>query len=172
MLTRRRMPIRIYWPPVEIEEDVPVIDVHPPHEPMHGWRDFFLHLTTITIGLLIALSLEAAVEWQHHRHLAHEAEASLHSEIEHNANSIVGAIDDLHKQQHILQQDVAVLRYIEKNKKAPEKSSINISFRSAFASPALTTSVGRPRNPPERSLLHALRHRSGVRQHLQHAESP
>ena len=77
-----------------------MIDVHPPHEPMHGWRDFFLHLTTITIGLLIALSLEAAVEWQHHRHLAHEAEASLHSEIEHNANSIVGAIDDLHKQQH------------------------------------------------------------------------
>jgi hypothetical protein len=35
-----------------------VIEVHPPEEPLHGWRDFLIHLATITIGLLIALSLE------------------------------------------------------------------------------------------------------------------
>lgn len=27
-------------------------------------RDFFLHIFTITVGLLIALSLEGLVEWQ------------------------------------------------------------------------------------------------------------
>jgi hypothetical protein len=42
-----------------------VLDVHPPHEPVHGWRDFFVHPATITIGLLIALSLEGCVEWRH-----------------------------------------------------------------------------------------------------------
>ena len=51
---------------------------------MHGWRDFLLHLFTITVGLLIALSLEGLVEWQHHRHLVHDAEKSPHAEISSN----------------------------------------------------------------------------------------
>ena len=52
-----------------------MLEVHPPSEPVHGWRDFFIHLATITIGLLIALSLEGCVEFWHHRSLVHEAEA-------------------------------------------------------------------------------------------------
>ena len=32
-----------------------MLDVHPPHGKMHGVGDFFLHLFTITVGLLIAL---------------------------------------------------------------------------------------------------------------------
>ena len=35
-----------------------MLDVHP----THTWRDFFLHLATITIGLLIAVGLEQTVE--------------------------------------------------------------------------------------------------------------
>lgn len=31
-----------------------MLDVHPPHELVHGIRDFLLHLLTITVGLLIA----------------------------------------------------------------------------------------------------------------------
>ena len=46
-----------------------MLDVHPPHEKVHGFKDFLLHILTITIGLLIALSLEGCVEWRHHRHL-------------------------------------------------------------------------------------------------------
>ena len=38
------------------------MDVHAPHEPINTWRDFALHLIIVTIGLLIALSLEALVE--------------------------------------------------------------------------------------------------------------
>lgn len=58
-----------------------MLDVHPPHEPVHGPRDFFLHLFTITIGLLIALGLEASVEALHHRHQREEAEAKIRQEI-------------------------------------------------------------------------------------------
>ena len=95
---------------------------------MHGWRDFLLHLFTITIGLLIALSLEGCVEWQHHRHLVHDAEASLHTEIANNSKGMQGTIDDLHKQQAALKQDVTVLKYIVKNHEAPEHSSLEITF--------------------------------------------
>jgi hypothetical protein len=105
-----------------------VLDVHSPHSPMIGWRDFLLHLITITIGLLIALSLEGVVEWQHHRHLVREAEASLHSEIQNNAKGLPAAIDDLRKQQADLKQDVTVLKYVIVNKKLPKHSSMTVTF--------------------------------------------
>jgi hypothetical protein len=119
----------LYWPPVDIEEDVPVIDVHPPHEPIHCWRDFFLHLTTITIGLLIALSLEGLVEWHHHRALAHEAQVSLHREIAKNESSIHEVIDDNQKRQSNLKQDVVILKYIVKYHKDPENQKMSIGSR-------------------------------------------
>jgi hypothetical protein len=57
------------------------MEVHAPHEPIHSWRDFILHIVTITIGLLIALGLEAGVEALHHRHLRNETRAKLRNEI-------------------------------------------------------------------------------------------
>jgi hypothetical protein len=57
------------------------MEVHPPHEPIHTWRQFFLHLFTITVGLLIALGLEATAEAFHHRHLLHQAERDLRKEM-------------------------------------------------------------------------------------------
>ena len=39
-----------------------MLDVHPPHNPTHTWRDFFIHIATIVIGLLIAIGLEQSVE--------------------------------------------------------------------------------------------------------------
>jgi len=106
-----------------------VLDVHPPHSAMHGIRDFLLHLFTITVGLLIALSLEGCVERAHHRHLVHEAEASLRTEIQNNANAIPGALEDLHKQQAAIKHDVEVLQYIVQNHKAPKDSNMEITFR-------------------------------------------
>ena len=61
-----------------------MLDVHPPHQPVNGWRDFLLHIATITIGLFIALMLEAGVEWLHHRHIVHEARENIRHEIEQN----------------------------------------------------------------------------------------
>ncbi len=105
-----------------------MLDVHPPHESMHGWRDFLFHLLTITIGLLIALSLEGIVEWQHRRHLVHDAEASLHAEIEGNAQNIDGVLADLHKRQDALKHDVSVLNYIAANGKYPEDKRMSVDF--------------------------------------------
>ena len=95
---------------------------------MHGWRDFLLHLTTITIGLLIALSLEGMVEWQHRRHLVHDAEASLHAEIKGNAANIDGVLTDLHKRQNALKHDVYVLNYVAANGKYPQDKGMTVDF--------------------------------------------
>jgi hypothetical protein len=106
-----------------------MLDVHAPHESVHGWRDFLLHLCTITIGLVIALGLEGCVEWQHHRHLVHEAEQSLLTEIQNNANSLPGIATDIHTEQAALKHDVEVLDYVIKNHKYPEHSSMSINFQ-------------------------------------------
>ena len=43
-----------------------MLDVHPPHEAAHTWRDFLIHIATIVVGLLIAVGLEQTVEAIHH----------------------------------------------------------------------------------------------------------
>jgi hypothetical protein len=56
------------------------MDVHPPHGPLHHWKDFWIHLGTITVGLLIALALEAGAEELHHLHQRHQLEEDLRNE--------------------------------------------------------------------------------------------
>jgi hypothetical protein len=45
-----------------------MLDVHAPHESVHTWKDFFIHIATICVGLLIAVALEQTVETVHHHH--------------------------------------------------------------------------------------------------------
>jgi hypothetical protein len=53
-----------------------MLDVHPPHHPTHTWRDFFIHIATICVGLLIAIGLEQSVEAiHHHEQVEHAREA-------------------------------------------------------------------------------------------------
>jgi len=54
-----------------------MLDVHPPHEAAHTWKDFFIHIATIVVGLLIAVGLEQTVERLHNTHLRHELQEQL-----------------------------------------------------------------------------------------------
>ena len=65
-----------------------MLDVHPPHEPTHTWKDFFIHIATICVGLLIAVGLEQTVELFHHRHQRHTLEEDLHTEAMNNREVI------------------------------------------------------------------------------------
>jgi hypothetical protein len=105
-----------------------MLDVHPPHHPIVTWKEFLVHLGTITIGLLIALSLEGWVEWMHHRHLVHEAEASLRDEIAHNSNSLLGSISQLRQQESDLRHDVDVLKVVIRDHKMPKDQHMEIGF--------------------------------------------
>jgi hypothetical protein len=60
------------------------MEVHPPHQSIHTWRDFFIHIATIVVGLLIAVGLEQTVEWLHRLHEAKETREALKQERELN----------------------------------------------------------------------------------------
>jgi hypothetical protein len=65
-----------------------MLDVHPPHAAAHTWKDFFIHIATISVGLLIAISLEQTIEFFHHRHQRHQLEQDLHEEDLKNRDTI------------------------------------------------------------------------------------
>ena len=69
-----------------------MLDVHPPHESVHTWKDFFIHIATIVIGLLIAVGLEQTVEAVHHRRERIELRESLISD----AKQAVKDTEDVH----------------------------------------------------------------------------
>jgi hypothetical protein len=56
---------------------VPILEVHPPHEAVHTWRSFFIHIATIVIGLFIAVGIEQTVEVFHHRHVSEQLEGQM-----------------------------------------------------------------------------------------------
>ncbi|WP_419804587.1 hypothetical protein [Terriglobus sp.] len=87
-----------------------MLDVHAPEHTPHSLRDFFLHIFTITIGLLIALGLEAAVEWQHHVHLRHEADENILSEIRDNQREIAEVLGKIPGERQTLSTALAFLK--------------------------------------------------------------
>jgi hypothetical protein len=44
------------------------MDVHPPDHPVITWKQFFVHMAIVVLGLLIAIGLEQSVEWLYRRH--------------------------------------------------------------------------------------------------------
>jgi hypothetical protein len=103
------------------------LDVHPPHGPIRSWKDFTLHLVTITIGLLIALTLQAAVESLHHRHMVKEARANLRREIVENQRLYTENLHSLQAKMVELQQDIDQLRELRAGR-TPEHFDLQWSF--------------------------------------------
>src|ERR1700734_2679989 len=66
--------------PKPTKENAPMLDVHPAHPPAHSWRDFFVHIATICVGLLIAIALEQTVEAVDRHHERAELRAALDKE--------------------------------------------------------------------------------------------
>jgi len=86
------------------------LDVHAPHESVHTWKSFFIHIAIITIGLLIAICLEKTVEYFHHRHQAREGVAGLLREVNENRETLQKdtTINEWAERQH--RADLGVLR--------------------------------------------------------------
>ncbi len=89
-----------------------MLEVHPPHQAPHTWKDFFIHITTITIGLLIAISLEQTVEYIHHRHQVAEMLARLHDDNVNNHDVVLSDLAETDRVMHEVQLDIAVLEAI------------------------------------------------------------
>jgi hypothetical protein len=109
-----------------------MLDVHAPHQSPFGVRDFFVHLLTITVGLLIALGLEAAVEAMHHRHQRIEAEALIRQEIRQNAESLEKAATQgnysILKERDNLAHFITMTRGVLNGEQPPAGQKIDLGF--------------------------------------------
>jgi hypothetical protein len=104
------------------------MEVHAPHEPIHTWRDFFIHIATITIGLLIAIGLEQSVEWLHHRHLVKQARENIRHEIEQNQRQANDDLGYLKSDADLMKSDIAKVQLLRKNPHALDNNGVFKTF--------------------------------------------
>ena len=96
-----------------------MLDVHPPHESVHTWRDFFIHIATIVIGLLIAVGLEQTVEAIHHRHQVSDTRAALQREQRQNIRRFAVQTRWFHELTPSLRTNLAILVFLRSHPHAP-----------------------------------------------------
>jgi hypothetical protein len=105
-----------------------MLDVHAPHATVHGWRDFLTHIATITIGLLIALALEAGVENLHHRHIVREARENIREEVRENQQLLAFDLKYLDSNSNTLRQDIALLTQLKEHPKQLPDPKLNFPW--------------------------------------------
>jgi hypothetical protein len=77
------------YEPLPHEEPPAMLDIHPAQHAASTWRDFFIHIATIVLGLMIAVGLETTVEYIHHQHERRQLEEDLRAEAEGRIPQIV-----------------------------------------------------------------------------------
>jgi hypothetical protein len=105
-----------------------MLDVHAPHSAVHGWRDFLTHLATITIGLFIALTLEAGVEALHHRHLVREARENIRLEISQNETAARQNLASVQTDADKMKANIEKARQLRANSHALDHASMQFAF--------------------------------------------
>jgi hypothetical protein len=94
------------------EDPAPMLDIHAPHESIHTWKSFFVHLGTIVIGLLIAIGLEQSVESLHHHRQVREMEVKLHKESTDNLEVIAYVLKTCDQQLSAVAANVESLKLL------------------------------------------------------------
>lgn len=105
-----------------------MLDVHPPHKAIHGTGEFLLHLFTITIGLLIAVGIEGAVERHHHTELAKEAQETLNAEIRKNEAAMTDALKNIERERKQMNANLDSIGKVQSDPK--QDANIDISYSS------------------------------------------
>ena len=102
--------------PIPLPQKEPaILDVHPPHEAVHTWKDFFIHIITIVIGLLIAIGLEQTVERFHHRREVAETRTALAEERQKNRQVYRHHIEAYLRDAAVLHNDLRVFSYLQQH---------------------------------------------------------
>jgi hypothetical protein len=96
-----------------------MIDVHDAHHAASTWREFFIHIATIVLGLLIAVGLEQTVEYFHHWNEVTQTREALQAERRANHMSFFSQTEEFHRFVPILQTNLAIFQYLKKHPGAP-----------------------------------------------------
>jgi len=107
------------------------LDVHAPHGKIDGWKDFLIHLLTISVGLLIAVGIEGCVELHREHKLVKEARATMREEIQHNSDSMKNTLVSIKKQRATMEKNIDTLTRIQhdpENKELQKGASIAADY--------------------------------------------
>jgi hypothetical protein len=118
------------------EISAPMLDVHAPHQTVHTWKDFLIHIAAITIGLLMALGLESTVEWLHHRHQAQQALELLRQELDQNRKVLEADIAEGDRMELNHRKALAVLHRLRAGSLRPDDHLVFIRTYNDFRSSA------------------------------------
>jgi hypothetical protein len=105
-----------------------MIDVHPAPHAAHTWKDFLIHIATIVVGLLIALSLEQTIEFFHHRAEIQELRHSLAGEREHNRAIYRHATEVYLQDAAMLHNNLRIFTYLRDHPGTPEAKLPGVLF--------------------------------------------
>jgi hypothetical protein len=97
-----------------------MLDVHPPHHAAATWRDFFIHIATIVIGLLIAVGLEQTVEHFHHRHQVEATREALRLEADKDRDQVARWVIEMRREHAALDNNLLVLMYLKRHPGTPQ----------------------------------------------------
>jgi type II secretory pathway pseudopilin PulG len=116
-----------------------MLDVHPPEHAAHTWRDFYIHIATIVIGLLIAIGLEQSVEWLHRRHELRETREALHQEREENRKFFVVNTADFRLETAMLENDLQLFLTLQQHPGTPEEKLPGVPLWSFGYEPTISS---------------------------------
>jgi len=105
------------------ERPTPMLDVHP--HPAHGavttWRDFFIHIVIVAIGLGLAISLQQLVEYLHHRYQVAETRRALAQERAENRRTLAMQTRAWREMVAELQNNLLVFEYLREHPGTPQE---------------------------------------------------
>lgn len=96
-----------------------MLDVHPAHHAAGTWRDFFIHIATIVVGLLIAVGLEQTVEYFHGLHHFHETREALRQERQTNIAIFHRNVAQERRGIALLENDLRIFQYLQQHPGTP-----------------------------------------------------
>lgn len=104
------------------------MEIHVPDHPVTTWRQFFTHIAIVSVGLLIALSLESLVEWRHHRMLVHEARENLQREIADNQMQLQQNMGDVRADMARMTSNLKILATLRSTGHMPDNAHLQYSL--------------------------------------------
>lgn len=123
------------------------MDIHKPR-PLHSFREFLIEIGTITLGILIALALEGAVEAGRHRELADRARADMRAELTLNRRNLAEIVQAAKAEQGVLKTFIGYGEARLAHRKGADIGKVDLSgdftslstaaFENAVATQALT----------------------------------
>jgi hypothetical protein len=91
------------------------MDIHAPEGPTHSFKDFFIHIVIVTIGILIALGLEGIRETIYEHRIVRDARENFRAELQANRTNLDKEILNDNKTLNQIDQIIADLPKLRLN---------------------------------------------------------